>query len=283
MSVDRLQEKIRKCKNPSVFHIEALPQWLPAQYGEGEFISDFRQYVLTLLGALKDTVPAVRFGYGSFALVGAKGLAVLEDLMAAAREQGYYVLLDLPECLTVSAAKLAAQLVSGFGCDGFVVSGYLGSDVLQSMLALCKLGRTVFVVCRTANRSAVEVQDLLTGGRLVHGALADVISRHAEGYVAKGGYSQMGILGAASSATSLTTLRNKFPKLFLLLDGYDYPNSNAKNCSGAFDRLGHGAAACASDSIGAAWKEGEGEDPAQQALQAALRMKKNLTRYVTVL
>ena len=126
---------------------------------------------------------------------------------------------------------------------------------------------------------------MLTGGRLVHAAAADVVWRYAEPVVGKCGYSQLGAVAAASSAQSTQTLRSKFPKLFLLLDGYDYTNANAKNCSEAFDRFGHGAAACASSSILAAWKEGEsdGTDYLAQAEQAALRMKKNLTRYVNIL
>ena len=93
------------------------------------------------------------------------------------------------------------------------------------------------------------------------------------------------VLAAASSAESLRNLRSKYPKLFLLLDGYDYPNANAKNCSNAFDKYGHGAAACGGTGITCAWKaaESEGEDYPEQAKTAAERMKKNLTRYVTVL
>ncbi|MEE1329401.1 MAG: hypothetical protein UHS47_12765, partial [Oscillospiraceae bacterium] len=77
----------------------------------------------------------------------------------------------------------------------------------------------------------------------------------------------------------------KYPKLFFLMDGYDYPNANAKNCSFGFDKFGHGAAACAGTSICNAWKEAEsdGSDYLTHAQSAAERMKKNLTRYVSVL
>ena len=95
----------------------------------------------------------------------------------------------------------------------------------------------------------------------------------------------MGILAAASSAESLRTLRAKYPRLFFLLDGFDYPNANAKNCPQAFDRYGHGAAACGGTAITTAWKkaESDGSDWLEHALAAADRMKKNLNRYITVL
>ena len=77
----------------------------------------------------------------------------------------------------------------------------------------------------------------------------------------------------------------KYPKLFLLVDGLDYPNANAKNCANAFDKFGHGAIACASTGITGAWdtETSDGTDYVECAVQAADRMKKNLLRYITVL
>ena len=103
--------------------------------------------------------------------------------------------------------------------------------------------------------------------------------------VGKLGYSRIGALTAASSAESLRSLRGKYPRVFFLVDGYDSPSANAKNCSYAFDRLGHGAVVCAGETITCAWKQAQsdGGDFLEQAVAAAERMKKNLTRYVTIL
>lgn len=285
MSVDILQDKIRKAKNPSVLLIEAIPSWLPPHLREAETTARaFEVFCRELLDGLKGLVPAVRFGFGSFALLGAEGLDALFESAKYAKEQGYYVLMDLPEMLTPESAKNAAFLAQELPCDGFVTGIYLGSDALTALRPLCEKGKAVFAVARTSNKSAGDLQDLLTGGRLVHTAAADLISRHGEPLAGKFGYSHMGMVAAAASAQSLQTLRSKFPKIFMLLDGYDYPNANAKNCSFAFDRLGHGAAAMAGASVAAAWREGEsGSDYVALAVQAAERMKKNLTRYVTVL
>jgi len=95
----------------------------------------------------------------------------------------------------------------------------------------------------------------------------------------------MGILAAATASDSLKSLRVKYPDLFLLVDGYDYPNANAKNCSHAFDQYGHGAAVCAGNSISGAWKlaESDGTDFLAHAQNAVERMKKNVIRYITIL
>jgi orotidine-5'-phosphate decarboxylase len=223
-------------------------------------------------------------------MLGHDGLYQLSRTMQKAREDGYYVLLDAPEILSPAAAKMIADGVLGaescYPCDGMVISGYLGSDVIKPFLPFCKNGKKdVFVVARTANKSAPELQDLLAGSRLVHIAAADHVNRYGADTSGKFGYTRVGVLASASYAEGLRMLRSKYPKLFLLLDGYDYPNANAKNCSFAFDKFGHGAAACAGTSITCAWKqtESDGHDYLEQAVAAAERMKKNLTRYIAVL
>ena len=141
------------------------------------------------------------------------------------------------------------------------------------------------MAARTGNKSAPELQDLLCGSRLVHTVAVDLINRFAPETMGKLGYSRIGALTAASSAESLRSLRGKYPRVFFLVDGYDSPSANAKNCSYAFDRLGHGAVVCAGETITCAWKQAQsdGGDFLEQAVAAAERMKKNLTRYVTIL
>lgn len=292
MSVDILQEKIRKLKNPSVLELGMSVSELPPHIVEEEATASaaYARFCRELLAGLKGVVPAVRVSFSAFSLLGGEGLNALSDVLQTASAQGFYVILDAPEILSPASAKRTAEALLGsesvFPCDALVISGYLGSDVIKPFLPYCKEGKKdIYVISRTANKSASELQDLLSGSRVVHVAAADHVNRYGADTAGKFGYTRVGILGAASAADSLRTLRGKYPKLFLLVDGYDYPNANAKNCSHAFDKFGHGAAVCSGTGITCAWQEAEsdGHDFTEQAVTAAERMKKNLTRYVTVL
>lgn len=290
MSVDRLQEKIRKLKNPSVVDITVLPEIIPPYILQGHesVCQAYREFAKTLLDGLKDVVPAVRFDFGSFALYGSEGLDALSEILSLAKNLGYYVLLNGVEMLSAQTAQNAAEILFSDDCkwhfDGLIISAYIGSDGIRPYISrLNSSGKALFIVARTANKSAPEIQDLLTGSRLVHGAKTDIVNRFADTALGKCGYSQVAIMAAASSADSLRTLRTKYKNLFMLLDGCDYPNSNAKNCSFAFDRLGHGAAACAGASITAAWQDEQPENYVLAAVCAAERLKKNLNRYITIL
>ncbi len=292
MSIDKLQEKIRKLKNPSVIDLTVAEETIPPQLlaREGSVCGAYWHFSRDLMAGLKDLVPALRFSFSAFALYGSEGLAQLASALTCAREMGFYVLLDAPEALSAKAAEAAAERLLAqdcpWPCDALTVTAYIGSDAVKPYVNRLKgSDKSMFVTLRTANRTASELQDLLTGSRLVHMAMADMVSRLGEPLPGRSGYSRVAGLAAASSADSLRKLRSSYRNLFLLLDGYDYPNANAKNCSFAFDELGHGAAACAGLSVTGAWKE-EGCDEATytaHAVEAAERMKKNLTRYITVL
>lgn len=291
MSIDLLQDKIRKRKNPSVidFSIQwsCLPPHLTEQ--EGSRLKAYGRFCRELMDTLKETVPAVRFSFDAFALLGGEGIGLLQQLLKEAGEMGYYVILDGPQILSPWAADRAAEALLAseeYVCDGLLISPYIGSDSMKPFLPLCKdQEKDLFVVVRSPNKSALELQDLLTGSRHVYGAAAEIVNRFGEQILGKCGYSRICAAASAGSPDSLRNLRMKHNRMFLLVDGLDYPSGNAKNCSYAFDRFGHGAVVCAGPSVTAAWMEAESDSRnyAELALQAAERMKKNLTRYVTVL
>ena len=292
MSVDVLQDKIRKSKNPSVVDLSLNLSDLPSQLlaEEENAAKCYGRFCRELLDALKGTVPAVRISFTPFLLLGHGGLQVLTEVLQRGRNLGYYVILEAPYILSPMMATGVAEAVFGehaaYPCDGLIIGVYPGSDIIKPFLPYIKEGKKdLYCVVRTSNKSAPEIQDLRSGSRLVHVAAADQINRFGADLTGKFGYARVGVVAGANSADSLKNLRIKYPRLFLLVDDMDYSGCNAKNCSFAFDKFGHGAAVCAGPTITMAWKaaETDGTDYLEQALSAAERMKKNLTRYTTIL
>ena len=292
MSIDVLQEKIRKAKNPSMVDLALKVSDLPSHLleEEGSAAAAYGRFCRELLSALKGVVPAVRVGFTAFALHGPDGLKELTAVLEMAAAQGYYVVMEAPYILSPMMAEATAEAAWGenalYPCDGLIVSAYPGSDTIKPFVPYVKAQKKdLFPVVRTSNKTAPEIQDLLTGTRLVHAAAADLVNRFGADNVGKFGYARISVMAGANSMESLRTLRAKYPRLFLLLDDMDYTGCNAKICNSAFDKFGHGAVVCAGSTVTAAWKQAEsdGKDYLEQAVAAAERMKKNLTRYVTVL
>ncbi|MBQ8768577.1 MAG: hypothetical protein IJZ15_02865 [Oscillospiraceae bacterium] len=288
MSIDKLHDKIRKMKNPSMLDLTAAADAIPAHIDQGSAVENYAFFCRELMNGLKDSMPAVRFRFDAFALMGGEGLAALSALMQEAQDLGYYVLLDAPGILTPEDAQMTADTIFGgeaFPCDGLLISPYIGSDAIKPFLSYCKADKDLFVVVRSANKTAMELQDLMTGTRLVHTAAMDIVNRHGETIFGKNGYSRVCAVVSAGAPNSIRAIRSGYKFTYLLVDGLEYPSGNHKNCSYAFDRFGYGAVVCAGTSITAAWKENgtDGTDFVAQAVEAADRMKKNLQRYVTIL
>ncbi len=292
MSIERLQEKIRKTKNPSILDFTVSQQQLPPHLliSEGSFPKAYTRFCMELMDGLRGFLPAVKFNFGCLALLGTEGIVALIRLLEYARKTGFYTVLEVPEALSLQQARHYADILfdpdSLWPCDGILISAYIGSDGIRPYTEKLKNSdKALFVAVRTANRSAAELQDLLSGGRNVFDAKADIVNRFKNEKPSKSGYDRIALVGPASSPAVLRKLRAKYKNLFILVDGYDYPSSNAKNCGEGADPLGHGIAVCSGTAITAAWQisENDGTDFVADSVEVAMRMKKNLARYFTIL
>ena len=291
MSIDFLHDKIRKLKSPIIVDMSITEDLMPKHLleQEGDFSKAYFRFCRELLEALEGVVPGVRFSFDTFALLGEQGLSQLRALLTRADELGFYTLLDGPSVLSPWAADRAAALFTGneYPCQGMLISPYIGSDAIKPFVNACAKGeKDLFVVVRSANKSASELQDLLTGKRLVQGAAAELVNRFGETIFTRCNYSRICAVSSAGAADSLRNLRAQYKHMFILVDGLDYPSGNMKNCSLAFDRFGYGAAISAGPTITAAWLDTEDVQPeayTEDALAAAERMKKTFQRYISIL
>lgn len=307
MSIAALQERIRRSKTPVMVGLDPyLPILLPHIVREafeehGQTLHGaaeaYARFCTELLDALKDAVPAVKLQSACFEALGADGIAVMQRLSVYAKELGYYVLIDSMRGDVGSVAEIYAQAMFGevpigetvqrlYDCDALTVNGYLGSDGIKPFLPYCKRdGKNIFLLLKTSNRSSREVQDLLSGDRVVYTAMADLVMRWSTDLFGKNGYSEIGAVVGATFPQTLKLLREKYDRLFFLVPGYGAQGGTAKNVQFAFDRFGHGAIITASRSILCAWQKAgsDGTDYLTHAVAAVEKMKKEIARYVTIL
>ena len=286
MSMDTLKNKIRKLRNPSALTIAPAPDLVPpAILAEIEDpVRAMGEYCCRALEALKGHIPAVKVSFGAFALYGPEGLTELRRVLESADRLGYYVILDWQHQEDEPAAKASAKALLGgnWKCDGVVVCAYAGSGSIKPYIQEANKNRKdVYVVLKTGGKSGSELQDLQTGGRTVYTAGADMLAKMADSAMDRCGYSRVAAVCAANHVNSIRNLRMKYPKMFLLVDGLEASNANARNASFAFDNMGYGGLVCAN--LMGAWLENPANDPMEELVAAAGRMKRNIGTYVIVL
>ena len=307
MSIDVLQEKIRSMKNPVMVGLDPYLPILPRhivrdaleEHGQTPrgAAAAYTRFCTELLDALRGVVPAVKLQSACFEALGADGIAAMQTLSRYATDQGFYVLIDSMRGDVGSVAEIYAQAMFGtvpigstahrlYSCNALTVNGYLGSDGVRPFLPYCKHDeKSIFLLLKTSNKSSREVQDLLSGDRVIYTAMADLAMRWSEGLFGRNGYSQIGAVVGATYPQTLRLLREKYDRLFFLVPGYGAQGGTARNVQGAFDRFGHGAIITASRSIICAWQSSgsDGRDYCAHAVAAAKKMKQDLAEYVTVL
>ena len=310
MSIDLLQSKIRKLKCPILVGLDPTPELIPpalladcsqgAAPGPEALAEAYFRFCKGILEGLRRAVPGVKVQAACFEALGWPGVKAMQEVLALAKKLGYYVLLETLRSDVGHIAALTAQAVFGglrvgeetvfpYPCDGLVLTGYLGSDGVKPYLPYLRgpEPKNIFIVVKSSNKSSPELQDLISGDRVVHRAMADLTLRWSMDLFGKCGYGEVGAVVGLSSPTAIQELRRRYDTLFFLVPGYGAQGGVAKHAAYAFDRLGHGAAVCASRSIIGAWREApadEGEpDYLQAALAAVEKMKKQLENYVTVL
>ena len=306
MSCDRLQEKIRQLKNPTVVGLDARLEYVPPQivaqcmeqYGEtleGAAQAIYR-YNCALMDALQGIVPAVKPQSAYYELLGWQGMRALADTIAYAHEKGYYVIADIKRGDIGSTAqayseawlgrsKVGGTMLSAFDADCVTVNGYMGSDAIVPFLKVAREeDKAVFVLVKTSNPSAGELQDMVAGDRVVYTVVGDLVNRLGVGTEGERGYQAVGAVVGATYPAELKELRRRLDRTFFLVPGYGAQGGTAQDVAGAFDRFGWGAVVNSSRGILCAWQKAEnGAGNFQDAARvAAETMRDDIKKYVTI-
>ena len=306
MSFDVLQEKIREKANPTVAGLDARVEYVPPHILKkhtdrlGETLEAAAETICEfdcgLIDALYDVVPAVKPQAAYFEMLGWRGMKVMEDVMAYAKNKGLYVIADIKRgdigtTATayaegwLGATQVGSASLSAFDADCVTLNGYMGSDAINPFLNECVArGKSAFVLAKTSNPSSAELQDMVAGDRSVYTVMGDLIEQWGKGTEGACGYQALGAVVGATHPSVLRELRLRLPKTFFLVPGYGAQGGTAEDVRNAFDELGRGAIINASRSIMCAWKKTgkDGADYQEAARAAAEKMRDELKEFITV-
>ena len=307
MSFDVLQDRIRELKNPTVAGLDPRIEYVPAHLQEESF-AQFGQtlegaadaiwkFNQGLIDALCDVVPAVKPQSAYYENLGWRGMAVMEKTIQYAKKKGLYVIADIKRGDIGSTAAAYAEAWLGvtkvgetecpvFDADCVTLNGYMGSDAIKPFLDQCVArSKSAFILAKTSNPSSMELQDMVAGDRVVYTVMGDLIERWGKDTAGKYGYNALGAVVGATHPSVLKELRRRLERTFFLVPGYGAQGGTAADVRYAFDELGRGAIVNASRSIMCAWQKTgkEGMDYQEAARDAAIRMRDELKRYITIL
>ncbi|TAK12507.1 MAG: orotidine-5'-phosphate decarboxylase [Anaerolineae bacterium] len=178
-----------------------------------------REFCLRLIEATHPFAAAFKPNSAFFEIYGAAGIEALAAVIAAV-PQGIPVVLDAKRGdIGSTSAAYARAAFDTLGANAITVNPYLGQDAVQPFLD--DPGKGVFLLCRTSNPGAGDLQDLMTGGAPLYMEVA----RLAERWNTK---SNLGLVVGATYPAELAELRGAHPELWFLAPGIGAQGADLK-------------------------------------------------------
>ncbi len=244
-----------------------------------------RAHCAALIDAAGPACVAVKPQLACFERLGADGWAALAATVRHARAAGLLVLADGKRGdIAVSAAAYAQALVGstptpfgeaqGLGADAFTANPLMGIDTLQTLAEGARgAGAGIFVLVRTSNPGAADVEDLeLASGGTVWEHLARIVA----GLGAAGPPGALADIGAVVGATEprhVARMRELMPRTPFLLPGIGAQGGRVEDLAPAWVPGRAGGLVSASRSIANAHEAGGGGSPAAAARAEAERLR----------
>jgi orotidine-5'-phosphate decarboxylase len=245
---DRLGDAVERKRSQLVVGLDPRLDLLPVELrGEGVLgraaaASAVARFCKGIVDAVGPYVVAVKPQSAFFEALGSDGIRALEEVSDYARSSGLLVILDAKRGDIGSTARAYATAfleprdVSGPVADALTVSAYLGHDSVEPFFAACRRhGSGIFLLVRTSNSGAADVQDLiLSDGRPLWQYLAALVHEWGQPLVGERGMSSVGAVVGATYPRAVSEARRLMPQTPLLLPGIGAQGATPADVARAF-------------------------------------------------
>ncbi len=220
---------------------DAVDAAAPAAVQAAAAVTAHCRNVLDVVGP---AVVGVKLQVACFERLGAPGWAALGEVAAHARAAGLLVIVDAKRGdIDVSAAAYAEGVfgglatpvgaVPGLMADAVTVAPYMGRDTVTPFVdAARSIGAGVFVLVRTSNPGAADLEDvLLADGRPVWEAVAAFVEDAGRDST---GLADVGAVIGATAPAQLERARELLPRAIFLLPGVGAQGGSVADLAPAF-------------------------------------------------
>ena len=201
---DKLDAAIDRNDSLLCVGLDPQPESIPARYGS------MGAFTRAIIDATADLACAYKPNIAFYEAAGEAGLEALRETLAHIPE-GIPVILDAKRSdIGSTASAYARAAFEVWGADAVTVNPYLGRDGVAPFLAYCERG--VFVLCKTSNPSAGEVQDWTQAGQPLYQHIADLAMAWA-------GDGAIGLVMGATYPAAIAEIRRRSPEAWFLIPG----------------------------------------------------------------
>jgi orotidine-5'-phosphate decarboxylase len=214
--LDRLAARSKATGTVMCLGLDPDPAGLPDGFPRD--LRGVERFARLLVEAAVPYAAAVKPNLAFFEAFGSDGLALLERIRASLPADLPVVLDGKRGDIGTTVARQAVALFDQLGADAVTVNPYLGSEAVAPLLD--RQDRYAYVLCRTTNPGAGELQDLLVAADPAAGAPAEALYLRVARLAASWGPgATVGLVAAATAPAELAAIRAIAPGLAFLIPG----------------------------------------------------------------
>jgi orotidine-5'-phosphate decarboxylase len=214
--LERLARRSAAVRSVLCLGLDPLPEALPVGFSHD--LAGVERFCEVLLEAALPYAAAVKPNLAFFEAFGSAGIAVLERLRGRIPAEVPFVADAKRGDIGSTAARQAAALYDVLGADAITANPYLGSEAIEPLI--CRGDRFAYVLCRTSNPGAGELQSLEVAADAATRAPAEPLyARLARRARSWGPGGTVGLVVGATAPLELERVRAIAPDLAMLVPG----------------------------------------------------------------
>lgn len=281
MIVDRLYEAVKEKGFVCVgldSHLDYIPNYIKEKY---EKISDIIfEYNKTIIDATSDIVAIYKPQIAYYEANGLEGLIAYQRTLRYLKEKGLLSIGDVKRGDIASTAKeyAKAHFKGEFEADFITLNPYMGMDSITPYLDYLKTGeKGVFVLLRTSNEGAKDIECLDYNGEALYFKVGDELKKFADELTSECGYSPLGFVVGATHSEEARKIRERYKNIFFLLPGYGAQGAKAEDIRTYLNDFNGGVVNSSRGIIKYYQKFEDGEEKfAHYTREAVLNMRKDI-------
>lgn len=281
MIIDRLYEVVKEKGFVCVgldSHLDYIPNYIKEKH---EKISDIIfEYNKTIIDVTSDIVAIYKPQIAYYEANGLEGLIAYQRTLRYLKEKGLLSIGDVKRGDIASTAKeyAKAHFKGEFEADFITLNPYMGMDSITPYLDYLKTGeKGVFVLLRTSNEGAKDIECLDYNGEALYFQVGDELKKFADELTSECGYSPLGFVVGATHSEEAKKIRERYKNIFFLLPGYGAQGAKAEDIRTYLNDFNGGVVNSSRGIIKYYQKFEDGEERfAHYTREAVLNMRKDI-------
>lgn len=183
---ERLRESAEETGSIISMGMDPVLEKIPLKGDIRYIIKTFYLEILDAIVSEDVKPPMVKPNIAFYEQYGFDGLRALKDIISAYKSEGIMVLLDCKRADIGKTSLAYAKAVFDFWkVDAVTTNPYMGFDSIKPFIDYCSKGKGVYILCRTSNKGAIDVQDIKIGRDYLYMKIAEnIVEWHKDGVCA---------------------------------------------------------------------------------------------------